>query len=95
VRTGDGTEHEDQPDQRAGGRRRILEQLEADVVGRQARRHDARADHRHDQEPGAQRLGCEAAGQVQAQRAGAGLDLDRELRVAGAQRVLDHEATRR
>ena len=29
----DGTEHQDQPDQRAGGGGRVLQQLQADIVG--------------------------------------------------------------
>ena len=36
VGAGHGAEHQDQADQRAGGGGGVLEQLQADVVGRQA-----------------------------------------------------------
>ena len=70
-----GTEHQDQTDQRAGGGSRVLQQLKADIVGRQAAGHDPGADHGDDQEPGAERFGDEPAGEVEAQRPGTGLDL--------------------
>ena len=43
--------------QAAGGRGRVLEELQADVVGREALGHDPRADHHRDQESGADGLG--------------------------------------
>ena len=55
-------------------------QLQAHVGRRQLRRHDPRADHRHDQERGAERLGREPSGEVEAECAGAGLDLDARAR---------------
>ena len=79
VGAGDGAEHPDQPDERAGGGGRVLQQLQADVVGRQAAGHDPRADDGDDQEAGAEGLGDEATGQVELQPAGTRLDLSAEL----------------
>ena len=83
----DGAEHEDQPDQRPGGRRCVLEQLEADVAGRESAGHDPRTDHRDDQQGGAERLGGEPPGEVEAEPAGAGLDLGGEVAVGGVELV--------
>ncbi len=46
VGPGHGAEHEDEPDEGGGGGRRVLEQLEADVVGRETAGHDPGADRR-------------------------------------------------
>jgi hypothetical protein len=55
--------------------------LEADVVGRQAGGHDPRADDRHDQQSGTERLGREATSQVEPELPRTRLDLDGELAV--------------
>ena len=86
---------EDQPDQRAGGGGRVLEQLQADVVGRQAAGHDPRPDDGDDQQAGAERLGDEAPGEVGAEVAGAGLGLVGELGHAGARRRAHGDAVAR
>ena len=92
VRARHGAEHEDQPDERTGGRRRVLQQLQADVAGRQPARHDARPDHGHDQHRGAESLGHEAAGEVETKLTDTGLDLDAELEVAAVQ-LVGHDAS--
>jgi hypothetical protein len=65
VGTRHRAEHQDQADQRAGGRCCVFQQLQADIVGREPARHDAGADHCDDQEPGAERLGDQPARQVE------------------------------
>ena len=54
----DRAEGEDQRDEPGAGRDRVLEQLEPDVVGRQALGGDARADDDRDEERGADGLGA-------------------------------------
>jgi hypothetical protein len=92
VGAGDRAEDEDQADERAGRGGGVLQELETHVVGGQAAGHDSRADDGDDQQRGAERLGGEAAGQVEAELAGAGLGLDREFGVGGVQRI-DHDAS--
>ncbi len=53
-------EREDQCDECAGRRERVLQQLQADV-GRQVRGHDARPDHGDEQEERPDELADEAA----------------------------------
>ena len=60
VGTRHGTEDQDQRDQRRAGCGRVLQQLQADIGGRQALGHDPGPDHGHDQQTGAERLGDEA-----------------------------------
>ncbi len=84
------SEHQDQPDQRAGCCRGILEELQPDVVRRQVGRHDPRADDRDDQEPGTERLGGQAAGQVKMQLSGPRLDHGCEFAAIGC-----HDRSRR
>ena len=57
VRARHRAEREDQRDEPGAGRDRVLEQLEPDVVRRQALRVDPRADDDRDQERGADDLG--------------------------------------
>ena len=54
---------------------RVLEQLEADVVGREAAGHDARPDDGDEEEAAAERLGSQTTGEVELQASGAGLGL--------------------
>ena len=65
VGTGDSAEHPDQGDQRASGSGRVLQQLEADIVGREAGRHDPRADDGDDQQAGAKSFGDQPSGEIQ------------------------------
>jgi len=73
VRAGHGAHHEDQSDEGAGRRCRVLEELHADVSGRESAGHDPGADHRDEQERGADAFGDESAGQSQTEPAGDGL----------------------
>ena len=65
VRAGDGTEHEDQPDERGSSRGGVLEQLEAGVARREAGGHDAGADDGDQQEARTERFGDETANEVE------------------------------
>ena len=64
LATRDGSEHQDEPDERHAGGHRVLQQLEPDVVGREPLRGDPRAHHRDQQEAAAERLGRELARQA-------------------------------
>ena len=55
-----GTEDQDQRNERGAGGGGVLQQLQADIGGREALGHDPGPDHGHDQQPGAERLGDEA-----------------------------------
>ena len=60
VRAGDRAEHEDDRVEPGGGRRGVLEQLEADVVWREALRGDPGADHDRGEKRRAEELGEQA-----------------------------------
>jgi len=51
----------------------VLEQLQSDIVGRQARGHDARPDHSDDQQRSAYGFGHEAAGEREVKCSSTGL----------------------
>ena len=61
-------EGEDERDEPAGGGGRVLEQLQADVVGREPLGEDARADDDGDEQAGADRLGGEPAAEGRGHR---------------------------
>ena len=54
---GDRAEGQDQRAESERRRDRVLQQLQADVIGRQALRSDARSDDHSDEQPGADELG--------------------------------------
>jgi hypothetical protein len=60
VRSGDRAEHEDEGEEPGRRRRRVLEQLQAGVAGRERGGGDPRADHRRGEEGGAEELGKQA-----------------------------------
>src|SRR5262249_31989902 len=74
MRAGNCAEHENEADQGAGGGGGVLEQLQADVGGGQVAGHDPRADHRHNEQAGAEGLGRQPAGEIELQANGPGLD---------------------
>ena len=59
VRAGNRAEHEDEREEANRGRRSVLEQLQADVIWRQFRGGDPRADHRGREEGRTEKLGEE------------------------------------
>ena len=81
VGAGHRPEREDQRDEAAGGRGGVLEQLQPDVVGREALGEDARADDDRDEQRGADGLGGDLPAEGRCHRSAA-----RPAPVAGGRR---------
>jgi hypothetical protein len=63
MAAGDGTERKDQHHQNRAGRQRVAEQGKSYVPARQLFAHDARADNRCHEQPGAKAFGRKAFGE--------------------------------